>query len=737
MRLFPIRTALTPLTAGLCFLLLLTATAVGNLRPDPPFGSALETADTLRPVRVDAPPVIDGLLDEPFWRLAPGVTKFTTFLPDYDIVPKEQTEAALAYDAENLYFAFRCYDDIGSIKASLSARDKMMQDDFICINLDAANDQQGLNAFYVNPLGIQGDSRFAAGNEDFSPDLVWYSAGRIDSIGYTVEVRLPLKSLRYANAEPTVIGVILERYIRRRDEHSSFPRLDPAKGFALLTQMLPVTYAGVEHYALLEVLPAVTATRQDARRGTALEKDRQEAEGSLTLKYGITSDLILDGTLNPDFSQVESDAGQVDVNLRYSLFYPEKRPFFLEGQDHYTIAATGDGYDPQIFYSRTIADPIAGAKLSGKVGRGNTLAVLYAMDDVLEPDRPALGRSIHTPVVRFKRALSEDSYLGFLYAGRELERSNNRVVGADEMIRVSEAAVVSGSGFLSSATDGPGLDAVTGHTLGLRFSRGTRDLDYFVSFREVSENFRADMGYLTRTGVVNFTGFLNPRIYPSAEFFQRIGFEFVTSQTKDRPSGLWETSNDLAVNVFFGGSWLFRNRFNYSTEVFVGNEFQTSGVHSQIRGRVTNALSINLLYRRIRAILYDTPEQGRSNVAAASITIDPLENLRADVNLTYADFTPDATGSLLYDYLITRLRLTYQVNQHLFFRTVGEYNDFRRRLNTEFLASFTWIPGTVVYLGYGSVFDRVRWDGTAYVEADHLLEMRRGLFMKMSYLWRS
>lgn len=731
--------------AALGVLLLVLAQAAASagigastgIRGSSPFAPPLEKVDTLRPIRVDALPTIDGEFSEPFWKSAPSVSGFTTFIPDFDVVPKEQTEVALAYDAENIYFGFRCYDDIAQIKASVSARDKMMQDDFICINLDAANDQQGLNGFYVNPLGIQGDSRFAANNEDFSPDFVWYSAGKIDSLGYTVEVQIPLKSLRYADSDPVIMGVVLERKIRRREEHSSFPRLDPAKGMAFLTQMFPVRYPGVEHYTLWELLPAVTATRQDVRNGATLDRDKQEAEVSLTGKYGITSDLILDGTINPDFSQVESDAGQVDVNLRYSLFYPEKRSFFLEGQDNYTIAATANVFDPQIFYSRTIADPLLGTKLTGKVGNGNTIAALYAMDNVLEPDRGALGRYAHTPVVRFKRALSNDSYLGFLYAGRELEHSNNRVVGFDEMYRVSDAATISGNAFLSSATDGPGLGALTGHTLGLRFARGTRDLDYSLNIREVSENFRADMGYITRTGVLNFIGYLNPRIYPESKFFQRIGFELATGQTKDRASGLWETSNDLAVNVFFSGSWLFRVRGAYATEIFAAQRFQTSGLHTQVRGQISNRIFLNVVHRRIRSILYDTPEQGHGNVMGASLTLDPWENFRTDASLTYEDFYPDATGEKLYDYLITRVKLTYQVNQYLFFRTIGEYNDYRESLNTELLASFTYIPGTVFYIGWGSMYNKVRWDGTDYVGSDNFLEMRRGLFLKMSYLWRS
>src|ERR1041385_2052125 len=429
--------------------------------------AASVSADTtpvepLRPELIATPPAIDGNLDEAFWKLAPHVSGFKTFLPDYGITPKEQTEVALAYDHENIYFAFRCYDDVTKIKASMSARDKMTADDFICINLDSFNDQQGLTAFYVNPLGIQGDSRFTAGNEDFSPDFVWYSAGKIDSAGYTVEVQLPLKSLRYNNDEPTMMGVILERFISRRSEHSSYPRLDPAKGFAILTEMVPLAYPGINHSTLLEILPTLTATRQDVRRGTALERDKQAGEASLTAKYGITSNLILDGTVNPDFSQVESDAGQVDINLRYSLFYPEKRPFFLEGQDNFNIGANANLLDPTIYYSRTIADPFLGTKLTGKVGNGNTLAALYAMDEVLEPDRPTMGRYIHVPVLRYKRTLSSDSYAGFLYAGRELEHGYNRVGGFDEQYRVSDAGVLESNGFLSWAKDDPAGSPVEG-----------------------------------------------------------------------------------------------------------------------------------------------------------------------------------------------------------------------------------------------------------------------------------
>ncbi len=151
----------------------------------------------LHPVKTDRPPVLDGRLDDPVWQQAASVTDFQTFIPEFGRPQRERTIAYMAYDRDNLYFAFRCLDpEPGKIKAAVAKRDDMTRDDFVCINLDTFDDQQSLYAFYVNPLGIQGDSRFAGNKEDFSVDLVWDSAGRIDAEGYAVEIRIPLKSIR-------------------------------------------------------------------------------------------------------------------------------------------------------------------------------------------------------------------------------------------------------------------------------------------------------------------------------------------------------------------------------------------------------------------------------------------------------------------------------------------------------------------------------------------------------------
>ena len=297
---------------------------------------AAGAADPLKPLRATTPPVIDGDLGDAVWQSAPTVTGFKTWMPDYGKDMPDQTVVYYAYDAENLYFAFRAFDsEPGRIKASIAARDGITADDWICINLDSFSDQQSLYGLYVNPLGIQGDSRFAAGREDFGFDAVWYSAGRIDDQGYTVEVRIPFKSLRYGDANPVRMALIFERRITRRSEQGTYPPLDPKVGPNFLTQNIPIEFADIRHYKLVEILPDAIYDYQMQRVGESLERTSSGPEFGLTAKYGVTAQLVFDGAVNPDFSQVEADAGQIDINRRYALFFPEKRPFFLEGRDSF------------------------------------------------------------------------------------------------------------------------------------------------------------------------------------------------------------------------------------------------------------------------------------------------------------------------------------------------------------------------------------------------------------------
>jgi hypothetical protein len=228
-----------------------------------------------------------------------------------------------------------------------------------------------------------------------------------------------------------------------------------------------------------------------------------------------------------------------------------------------------------------------------------------------------------------------------------------------------------------------------------------------------------------------------PKFYPSSGIFRRIDLEGFTGQTKDKPSGMWETFNHASLGLYLWNALTARVRYIYSTEVFLNQRFRTDALVTSLSGLVTNWLSISLSHRSGKAIFYSTsPYQGTSSQTSASTTVQPSEQLRADLSLVYVTFHRDSGDVKIYEYPISRAKLTYQLNKYLFFRGIVEYNNFRKQMLTDFLASFTYIPGTVVHLGYGSLYQKIKWENDSYVGSDRFLETKRGLFFKMSYLWR-
>jgi len=699
-------------------------------------GAAAEKLPPLSPYKTEVPPVIDGVLDDAVWKQAPSETGFKTYHPDYGKDMEQNTIVYYAYDRENLYFAFRCFDSQpAKIKASIAARDTIRPEDWICINLCTFNDQQSLYALYVNPLGIQADSKFEGNQEDFSVDIVWYSAGKIDAQGYAIEMRVPFKSIRYARREPVEMGIIFERMISRLSQSGTYPALDPVQGMNFLTQTRTLLFTDIKHYTLLEILPAVTYSGRSALDEGALKAEKGEADFSLTAKYGLTSQLIMDGTVNPDFSQVESDAGQVDFNLRYSLYYPEKRPFFLEGQEKFFFAAAQDG-DPigAIVYTRTIVDPLLGIKLNGKISSKDAIASIYAMDEL--PPNGAQDYA-HFTIVRYKHALSGDGHLGGFLTGRFQGRHYNSVAGADGQIRLTPSSTFGFHAFLSQTKPGTSAEAVDGHALGLEYLYSTRNWVILAAFQDLSERFDTEVGYLTRNGLTRLRLGAMPMLYPKSKTFLRISPMVYSTQIRDRFSELYETDNSFNLRFLLPRNTTFTLGGKYATEVYLGRKFDRSSLSFVANSYISKKLALAGSYRYGEKIRYvDDPYQGRGTDAQVSATYIPSDNLHFDLSLAYSDFARSADDAKEFDYTILRSRNIYQVNKYLFFRAIVEYNSFRKRLMTDFLASFTYIPGTVIHLGYGSLYEKIEWKDGDYVSADRFLESQRGFFFKASYLWR-
>jgi hypothetical protein len=712
-----------------------------------------ETSSAARPaVQTEAPlltktavpPVIDGVLDDAAWSMALKYDGFKTFKPDYGKDASQKTEAYVAYDAENFYFAFRCYDSEPSkIKAAVSKRDNVFQDDLVFINLDTFNDNQSAFVFMLNPLGIQGDGMLTVnGNIEVSFDAVWYSKGRIDDQGWTVEARIPLQSIRFPNRDVQTMRILFIRFFTRTSEQVAFPPIDPAKG-SILSQAQPFQVSGLKYKRVVELLPAFTFGRtQEATEATEGKLARNEEldldDVSLTGKLGITSDLTLDGTVNPDFSQVEADAGQVDFNLRYALYYEEKRPFFLEGNELWQFGgAMEEAPLMAVVYTRNIVDPTFGFKLTGKITPRDTVATIYAQDRLR--DDP-VDEHPDFMIVRYKHSLKDDAFLGAFYTDREYGSGFNRVGGFDGRFRLSPVATAAFHLF-GSLTRDPGAETTdSDHALSLNYGLSNRKVVLELGYQDISEGFRADTGFVYRTGLRRLAAFGMYNIYPKSKFFQKIEPFYWSYFLYDTIYDMWETINVFALRFKLPRNTMVRFDGLLGNEVYAGGRFDQSGYGFMMESQLAKQVYVQARVRRTGNTFYDPddPYQGYGTQATAGIRYQPIDQLDFSLDLSYVDFFRESDRTKIYDYLILRSRNTFQLNKYLFVRGIVEYNDFRHRMTLDGLVSFTYIPGTVVHLGYGSALEKQEWDEglPGFAPSSRFHEMERGFFFKVSYLWR-
>jgi hypothetical protein len=712
------------------------------------FAGLLPAAEAVNLTRAAIVPKIDGLIDDAVWQTAKIWSDFKTAKPDYGLSPSEKTEIYMTYDRENIYFAFRCFDsEPGKIKTSMARRDNIDNDDYIGVALDTFADQQNGYIFIVNPSGIQMDGMLdqnGNGNADY--DMVWKSAAKINNNDYTAEMAIPFKSIRYPFRKVLTMGIMAVRVIVRKSEQDFFPEFRPDHG-SMLAQLQKVTLTDVKYERNYEILPAVTFSQGNAQREGSWVRDHRKSDFSLTGKLGITSDLTLDATYNPDFSQVESDAGQIDVNLRSSLYYSEKRPFFLEGKENFSMAAPME-QDPlvAIVHTRTIVDPLLGFKLTGKIGRRDMISSIFALDQFPgmeaadDGNEELADRNAAFAVFRYKRSLQKDSYLGGFYTGKEFAGSFNRVLGADGRFRLTNASFLEFHAFGSLSRDRDADSSAGGSAVGLRYNYSTRKWYMELGFNDISKNFRTDIGYLSRAGLTTLPALIIHYIYPKSKFFQKIEPFYWGYLARDRFSGLYESQNVFVVRFSMPRQSQIRFDAIVGNEVFADRRFSINAWRVQGYTQIINQIYFEASVRRGDLIYYDSdnPYQGRGTIASLGLIFQPIEKLNNYLSLSFADFYRKADAEKIYDYTIVRNRLTFQFNKYLFLRGIAEYNSYYKKMNLDLLASFTYIPGTVVYVGYGSIYEKIQWrnEERDYFPANNLLKTRGSFFFKASYLWR-
>lgn len=452
-------------------LLLVSAPSAAGQRIEGPVRGKPKPPEAVRVPVTPAvvPPVIDGRLDDPAWSSAAVLSNFLQVEPGDNVEPWEETVAYVTYTREALYIAVRAYErDPYPVRYLVHPRDVVFEvgQDRIGMALDTFNDRRRAYLFAVNPIGQQGDGVVVEGGDFAEWNGIFYSAGEVDSLGWTVELEIPFKTLRFPRRAVQDWGFRISRYYIRGGEDSWTGR-DRDLGCDLCQMGTLVGLHGISPGLNLDVNPEIIFRRVSSRGSLDEPYISRGLEGQLGLnvRYGVTPSLALDATWNPDFSQVEADAGQLDINNRFALFFPELRPFFLEGRDAFAGAfpgseqgdpAIGDATPLNLVYTRRIGDPVWGGKLTGKLGRA-ALGVIAALDESartrLEPfpdgvDPQALHPFPHDEawfgVARVKWDVLEDGFVGATYTGREYAGGYNRVGSLDARLRLTSTLSVRG-----------------------------------------------------------------------------------------------------------------------------------------------------------------------------------------------------------------------------------------------------------------------------------------------------
>ena len=702
---------------------------------------------------------IDGLLDEPAWQHATVISVDTEWLPGDNIPAPVKTEFLVTFDRSNLYLAFRCFDpEPNKIRAHLmdrDATDTLIQDDHISVLIDSFNDERRGFQFRVNPLGVQADANFSEleGYEDFSWDAIWASAGKITDWGYAIEMAIPFNQLRFAQSEQAQTwGFAAERSWPRSVRHriTSHPR--DRNRACLLCQINKLTgFQGISPGSNIEIDPTLTANRTDAMDpagfpSAGLEAGEIKADPGVTAKWGITPNLILNGTVNPDFSQVEADIAQLDVNTRFALFYPEKRPFFLEGNDFFLTPI------PAVF-TRTVADPLWGAKLTGKLGR-SALGVFFAQDQINNIIFPSnqwsssasLDDNVFGGVVRYRYDLGQGSTLGLLYTGRSGHEYGNHVGGADGFIRLSQTTDIAFQ-YLHSETMYPEAIArdygqksgfFGGDALFAQFSHRTRDWQVFGVYADAGTGFRADSGFLprvdTRTVDVQVT-----RLFWSngQKWFNRFMFWVRGYYIGDHTGRM--TDSRLALGGTYEGPLQSQvtamGRWN--KEYFSGRTYDVSDLYLGLVMKPAGGMSYGVEANFARAIDYN-------NVRPAdAIRLGPMVELglgrHLNLNLSHSLERLASDGLRTYTANLTQARVIYNFSTRAFLRAIVQYQDVDRvaerylspvdprprGIFTQFLFSYKINPQTVLFLGYS--------DNALGLQGIDITRIDRTFFLKIGY----
>lgn len=733
--------AQTPATAAGAITVKDATAAVPQIEPRPAGGRPTVTA-----VRARERLVIDGQLDDAVWRTAAHIAAFWQERPVEGAAATEQTEVHVAYDNDRLYFGiYAHYSDPGLIRANRVDRDRTDNDDTVTFYIDPFLDQQRAYVFSVNAYGVQrdallsgGTSGSASGTGDTSWNTLFASAGQLVEDGWTAEIAIPFKSLRYparGAGQSHRWGFQIEREIQTKNETVQWaPISRDVLGF--LRQMGVVD--GITNLSTarnLELLPTVTAIAAGTLNKTTGEYVTQDVkEGGVNFKYGITSNLTFDFTYNPDFSQIESDRQQIEVNQRFAVQYPELRPFFLEGRDIYQVASPGGA---TILHTRTIVDPRYGAKLAGKIGT-TSLSILMADDEapgkVADRSDPAFGKTAQTILGRVRYDYS-GSYVGLLFTDREFLDTYSRFGGFDGRWQIGRDHRLSYKAFTTGRRDSKNVWH-TGELAELVFAKEGGRFGYRSQSHLVDPDFSTDVGFVRRTDQRGTRAAVSYRWYPeswivnwgpSLDFHWLWDYQTVLQERDTNPGVTMQFAKNINVSADYNGGMerylgidFRRNRMSLSGSVGTSRKMSFTGSFStgdQIR-------------------FISTPFLGSGTTWDMGTTLRPVPRFQSQISLATSQFIDRRDDSEVFNIKIFRAQTTYQFTDRLLVRNISQYNTLDKTFDGNILITYRVNGGTVFFVGYDDHYREGIQVNADLFAADPWRRTNRSIFAKLQYLFR-
>lgn len=707
--------------------------------------------------------VIDGDLGDAGWRETIRAGGFAEHFPGDQTEPPVKTEAMLTYDDRYLYAAFVCHDDPKTLRATYTERDNIFSDDNVVLLLDTYGDAAWAYEFTVNPYGIQGDVAWSRnGDEDTRYDFIWTSAARITDSGYQVEMAIPFSSLRFPNSDSQTWRVDFwrnhPRASRQQYSWAAYDRDEPCWPcmWGAVTGI-----SGVKGGRGWELLPSMVGYQKGELVGEDKpDRDFKNADpdGELSLggKYTIGPDMTTEITFNPDFSQVESDAAQIEVNSTNALFYSERRPFFQEGSDLFTTRLDA-------VYTRMINSPQVAAKLTGRPGRTN-VAVLVARDDrspvilpLAESSEYVVGGKSVSEIMRLRRTFGEDSYLGIVATDRRFDGGGaGTFAGFDGGVRLvknyrlewqaaktftqeqNDTTLTSGlnnirfdNGAHTAAFDG---ESFSGHAIFGRLEREGRHLSAELVYTERSPTYRADLGFDPNNNRRQAEATAEYTFFVDSGILDRLFAGFTMARVwnfDNRRQDEWawvELSGQFKAQTFVSASYM-RSRERFQELYFPG----IMRVQIEVESNFSQWMQFGLGFTQGHTIArrQNPPVMGDETYISVWGDFKPMNRLRLVWTLEFNKSDEWHTGERLYRGYISRWRMSYQFTRELSLRLIVQYDDFEHDWQVDPLVSFRLNPLSVFYIG--STYDYREFRDNLPPSSEWRLNSRQ-FFFKIQYL---